>query len=276
VADACITITDPGHHQFECDGLVFDVNVPADCVAGSCGMIVDVHGYTMSAQMQDANTNLTALGEAHGYIVVQPNANPAPPAASWTPDIDDDKVFGFMQRVASVWSVDPDRWHFTGFSQGGFMSWRFACEHSDVLASVAPAAACGDRTLFDDCTFVDGDAPSEPLDILYLHGTDDALISYDCAQPRIDAVVAHFGLGAAEMLESSDGYRHVRHASDAMVLEHIAHDFAAEAGIIRGHCYPGSDDPGDAPGQLFSFACVEPSPVRWGEAVIAFFDAHPR
>ena len=37
-----------------------------------------------------------------------------------------------------------------------------------------------------------------------------------------------------------------------------------------------SDHPGDAPGQLFSFACVEESPTVWGEAVIAFFDAHPR
>lgn len=276
VPDECITDTAAGHHQFECDGLTFDVNVPEACVGGSCGMIVDVHGFTMSAQMEEANTGLAVLGERHGYIVVQPNANPAPPAASWTPDVDDPKVFDFMQRTAAVWSVDPDRWHFTGFSQGGFMSWRFACDHADVLASVAPAAACGDEAVFDDCTFLDGDAPAEPLDILYLHGTDDALVGYACAQPRIDAAVEHFGLGAAEMVEESEGYRHVRYSGDAMVLEHISHDFSAAQPIIRGHCYPGSTDPGDAPGQLFSFACVEASPRVWGDAVIAFFDAHPR
>lgn len=274
VSDECITVTDAGHHQFECDDLVFDVNVPAACVDGPCGMIVDVHGLTMSAQMEDANTNLAALGERHGYIVVQPNANPAPPGSNWMPAVDDDKVFAFMQRVATVWPVDPDRWHFTGFSQGGFMSWRFACDHSDVLASVAPAAACGAG--FDDCTFADGDAPAEPLDILFLHGTDDALVSYDCVQPRLDAVVAHFGLGEEPTIEYEDGYRRVRYEGDEMVLEHLAHDLSAQSVVIRGHCYPGSDDPGDAPGQLFSFACVEPTDLHWGEAVIAFFQAHPR
>ena len=29
-------------------------------------------------------------------------------------------------------------------------------------------------------------------------------------------------------------------------------------------------------GQLFSFACVEPTDLHWGTAVIDFFDAHPR
>jgi hypothetical protein len=274
--DDCITDVAAGHHAFECDGIVYDVEVPAACLEAPCGMIFDVHGFTMSAQMQDANTGMRALGQANDFIVVQPNANPAPPAASWTPAVDDDKIFGFMQRVAAAWDVDPDRWHFTGFSQGGFMSWRFICAHADVLASVAPAAACGDGVAFPDCRFIDAEVPSEPIDILYLHGTTDALVGYGCAEPRVDAIVEHFGLGAAEVLAQDDTSRHLRYSGDEMVLEFLAHDYSAASVIIRGHCYPGSTDPGDAPGQLFSFACEGDSALVWGETAMAFFRDHPR
>ncbi|GIS33212.1 MAG: hypothetical protein Ct9H90mP4_11260 [Gammaproteobacteria bacterium] len=33
-----------------------------------------------------------------------------------------------------------ERIHITGFSQGGYMSWRFICKYSDVLASAGPLA----------------------------------------------------------------------------------------------------------------------------------------
>lgn len=275
--DACITDTSAGHHAFECDGLTYDLEVPPQCLAGGCGLIVDVHGFTMSAQMQDANTGMRARGIEHDFIVLQPNANPAPPLASWNAETDDDKVFGFLQRVASVFAVDPDRIHFTGFSQGGFMSWRFACDHADVLASVAPGAACGNGgPAFPDCVFDDTHAPSEPLDILYLHGTTDALVNIACAQPRIDAVVEYFGLGPAVSVEQDDGHRWIRHESDDMVLEYIEHDYAAASPLILGHCFPGSTDPGDAPGQVFSFKCEGDNAFVWGEAVMDFFVAHPK
>lgn len=275
VPDDCITDVTAGHHAFECDGLTYDVEVPEACLEMACGMVVDVHGFTMSAQMEDANTNMRALGQRYGFIVVQPNAEPDPPAASWTPATDDPKVFDFMQRVAAAWHVDADRWHFTGFSQGGWMSWRFICAHADVLASAAPGAACagpGDS----DCSFMGEEVPSEPIDILYLHGTTDALVNFACAGPRGDAVVAHFGLGEEEVVEEDESHRWTRHTGADAVYEFIEHDYAASTALIAGHCFPGSQDEGGAPGQLFSFACVEPNAFVWGDAVMQFFLAHPK
>lgn len=276
VPDDCITDVAAGHREFVCDGLTYDVEVPDACLDMACGMVFDVHGYTMSAQMQDANTGMRALGQRHGYIVVQPNAEPDPPGASWNGVVDDPKVFDFMQRVAAAWHVDPNRWHFTGFSQGGFMSWRFICAHADVLASVAPGAACGNFGGFGDCSFMGDEVPSEPIDILYLHGTSDALINFSCAEPRRDAVVAHFGLGEEEVVAEDDTYRWTRHVGDQAVYEFIQHDYAAESFILQGHCFPGSTDPSGAPGQLFSFACIEPNSFVWGEAAMQFFLAHPK
>jgi polyhydroxybutyrate depolymerase len=256
--DACIGEPSPGDHVYACSDQ-------------PCGLIVDVHGFTMSAQMQDANTNLRALGSERGYIVVQPNATPDPPSASWEPEVDDDKVFDFMMRVVDVFGVDENRIHFTGFSQGGWMSWRFACAHADVLASVAPAAACGDP----ECDF-EAQVPARPLPILYMHGTDDALVAYTCAEPRRDAVVAAWGLGAETVVAEGAGYRWTRHEGEA-TLEFISHDYVVDDNtVLGGHCFPGSTDPGGAPGQLFPFGCSGASGFTWGEAVIDFFEAHPR
>lgn len=278
IPDDCIDDVAAGAHVYACDGLTYDVEVPAACLEQPCGLIVDVHGFTMSGQMQDANTNMRALGTERGYIVMQPNATPAPPGASWTPGTDDDTVFAFMIRLATAFHVDLDRMHFTGFSQGGAMSWRFACAHADVLASVAPAAACNDGAgALEDCSFMGEDVPSEPLPILYMHGTTDALVGFTCAPPRRDAVVAAFGLGEEQVVAEGDGFRWTRHAGEGRaLLEFIEHDYAAATPLLGGHCYPGSDDPGGAPGQLFPFACEGESGFVWGEAAIDFFDAHPR
>ncbi len=277
VLDECITDGSPGEHVFTCGPFEYDVSIPEICLVEPCGLIMDVHGLTMSAAMQDANTNLRELGRQRGYIVIQPNANPDPPAASWNPNADDAELIAFLQRVAAAFHVDPDRLHFTGFSQGGFMSWRMVCAHADILASVAPGAACG-NDLTPDCQFTEDEQPSEPVDILYLHGVDDVLVPYGCAPVRRDAVVAAYGLGPEEVLVAGDGYTWTRHTgADGTVFEFITHEYnAANTLLLGGHCFPGSDDPGGAPGQLFSFACVDETDLHWGTSVIDFFDAHPR
>jgi poly(3-hydroxybutyrate) depolymerase len=278
VLDECITDGTPGEHVFTCGAFDYDVSIPAACLQAPCGLIMDVHGLTMSGDMQDANTNLRELGRQRGYIVVQPNANPAPPAASWTPNVDDVALVDFLQRVAAAFHVDPDRLHFTGFSQGGFMSWRVVCAYADLLASVAPAAACGNDQPIADCQFTPDERPRVPVDILYMHGTADVLVPYGCAPARRDAVVEAYGLGPEEVLVQGAGYTWTRHTGpDGTVLEFITHDYrAANTLVLGGHCYPGSDDPGDATGQLFSYACVDATALHWGTAVIDFFDAHPR
>lgn len=278
VLDDCIDDGAAGDHAFTCDDLVFDVSVPPQCLEGPCGLIVDVHGFTMSGRMQDNNTNLRALGVERGYVVVQPNAMPNPPNASWSPAVDDDKIVAFTQRAIAAYHVDPARVHFTGFSQGGFMSWRMICNHADLFASVAPAAACASELGVADCSFEGNETPDAPVPILYMHGTTDALVPFDCAEPRRDAVIREFALASdAEVVSQSDGHTWTRHVGEGdRVLEFIVHDYAAAATVLRGHCYPGALDPADIPGQLFAFHCEEESSFSWGEAVIDFFEAHPK
>lgn len=269
-ANGCITDTSVGPHTVVCDGITYTVSVPPACAKG-CGLVLDVHGATMDATMEDANTAMRALGAQYGFVVVQPNANPAPPQSSWNPVADDPKVFAFLQSARIAWTIDPKRVHMTGFSQGGMMTFRFLCKHADVFASMAPAAGTG-------CTFGVNDAPSQEVPLLYMHGTKDALIYFNVnAIPQRNQVVTGWAMGAGQPIAGDTNFQRTRYLSaGGTPFEFLQHDYAAATPVISGHCYPGSADPGGAKGQLFSFACAGTSAFTWGVEVMKFFVAHPK
>ena len=262
----CIESVRSGHRVLDCGHLSFDVSVPEGCVRESCGMIVDVHGLTMSAQMQEANTRLMALGLERSYVVIQPNAIPEPPVSSWDGAADDLTVVAFVEEAIEDFGIDVDRVHLTGFSQGGLMTWRLLESHGELWASAAPAAACGMGL------------PSTVVPLLYMHGTTDALVGFECAEPRVQALLEHYGIeGEGTVVDSSDDHVRLRYGEQGPALvEFLSHDYDSGNAVLGGHCYPGSQDPGRAPGQLFTYACGGDEAFVWGESAIDFFDAHPR
>lgn len=158
-------------HEFQCDGLEFKVLLTQECIDKPCGLIFDSHGWLSNADEQEGRSNLAnAATDKGGYIVVQPGELSEPP--SWDGSIHYDIVFDFMQQAMDAFDVNRDRVHFTGFSQGGWMTWSFICEHSDIIASAAPIAAPG-----GDC-FLDGEGPARKVPIFLISGTEDVLISY--------------------------------------------------------------------------------------------------
>jgi len=269
-ANGCITDTSVGSHTIVCDGITYTVSVPPACAKG-CGLVLDVHGATMDSTMEDANTAMRALGAQYGFVVVQPNANPAPPTSSWNPVTDDAKVFAFLQSALIAWTVDPKRVHMTGFSQGGMMTFRFLCAHAAVFASMAPAAG-------DGCTFTANDSPSQEVPLLYMHGTKDALIVFNVnAIPQRNEVVTGWKMGAGQQIAGDASYQRTRYLSPTGTpFEFLQHDYSAASLVLSGHCYPGSTDPGGATGQLFSFACTQTTAFTWGVEVMKFFVAHPK
>jgi len=280
----CVDDVSAGQHVFSCDGLTHDVSVPAACIEAQCGLIVDVHGGTMNGQMEDNNTNMRALGAKHGYIVLQPNAV----NNLWNAATDDAKVLAFIDQVASAWHVDRRRLHMMGFSQGGYMTWRFVCQHTDLLASAVPAAAAGSAaiSLETGCSFTGSDVPSKPIDILYMHGTQDALVSFSNAVALRGAIAQALALGAETVLQTDSAHRWTRQTeSHGKVFEFIQHDYVSDSTVglpplgvaIKGHCYPGSKDYSPSvPGQLMGFGCTGENAFHWGEAALRFFMAHPK
>ncbi len=68
-------------------------------------------------------------------------------------------------------NIDPTRVHVGGHSNGGFMSYRMSCDHSEVFASMVSLAGAT-RNSANACS------PEEPVSVLQIHGTKDGTISY--------------------------------------------------------------------------------------------------
>lgn len=74
-----------------------------------------------------------------------------------------------IQDLQTKFSVDAKRIFVAGHSNGALMSYRLACELSDVIAAIAPNAA---QDALDTCK------PKRPVPILHFHGTADPAAPY--------------------------------------------------------------------------------------------------
>ena len=148
------------------------------------------------------------------------------------------------------------------------------CTHADILANVAPDAACS--TLFPHCPFTASARPAREIPVLYMHGRSDVIVA-GCQTAQRDAVVSGWSmtLDSTVSMDGSHTWSRYRSAS-GNVFEHIAHDYRAQSTLLGGHCFPGSPDIGGGAFGTRNFGCDDTVAFDWGEAVIAFFEAHPR
>ncbi len=272
-----------GSHVFSCNGLDVTVTAPAACATQTCGAILDVHGLGMDADTEDLQDNLRAIGNAAGYVVVQPSAPTGRTVygPTWY-DSDDTAVFGAFMDVVAAWKIDPKRVHVTGFSQGGYMTWRLVCAHSDVIASAAPGAAgtsqCPNGNFNGSCSFSGSQTPKQPIDILFVAGAKDAIVPSSCTTPMVDAVVAAWG-GSKQTIASDATFTRDRYIGTAgRDFEVITHAYTTDPqsklGANAGHCVPGATGKN---GSLWDdLACKLPVSFTWGTEVLAFFKAHPK
>lgn len=124
--------------------------------------------------------NLTSAGRlaaSMGFLVLLPNAI----NYHWNDDPGDptqpsDDV-GFLNSLAktfsSQYSIDSKRVSVMGYSNGGFMALRMACQSADTIASAVVVAGLLRTTLLNACQ------PSRPLPVMLALGTADPVVDYD-------------------------------------------------------------------------------------------------
>ncbi|TVR22481.1 MAG: hypothetical protein EA389_13400 [Ilumatobacter sp.] len=188
-------------------------------------LVLSLHGYTGSGPVQESYFRLGPLAEERGFLLVTPNGTfDAAGSRFWNAtdaccnfggaEVDDvAHLLGLVDEISAAYEVDPLRIHLVGHSNGGFMSYRMACEHADVFASVVSLAGA---TLADAAAC----APSEPVGVVQVHGTQDQVIRfeggstpggpYPGAIDTVSAWAAANGCGAAEpstapVLDLDDG-----------------------------------------------------------------------
>jgi polyhydroxybutyrate depolymerase len=135
-----------------------------------------LHAFSMNAlSFCDGMAGWLDKADQEGFIVVMPdghmnsfNVGPGCGAAFVAAYVDgiDDVAFvrRLHQEVTTHLNVDLSRVYATGFSNGAALSWRLACEASDIFAAVAPVAG---GICLEACE------PTHPVAMLDIHGTAD-------------------------------------------------------------------------------------------------------
>ena len=144
-------------------------------------LLVSLHGYTANATVQLTYTGLDRLVQ-EGVLLIAPEGtknsagnqfwNSEGPCCDFDGTNVDDVGYlaGLIEDISAAYSVS-DVFVF-GHSNGGFMAYRLACERADLVDSVVSLAGSMSASV-DDC------APSEPVNILQIHGTEDDLVLYE-------------------------------------------------------------------------------------------------
>jgi polyhydroxybutyrate depolymerase len=184
----------------------YDPEVPTPVVLG-------FHGY---GEGNDAFASVTHLAEAAdeaGFIVVFPQGTAPLGIPGWNagsccgsasigdvPDVQ--LVADLLDQIATDYCVDERRVFATGFSNGGMLSHRLACELSDRIAAIGAVAG---TMAIPDCT------PSRPVPVLHVHGTSDPVVAWDggaLAQGVPDTITGWIdrnGCGASPMVVYEQG-----------------------------------------------------------------------
>jgi len=128
------------------------------------------------------NIAMHLLGEVDTFITIYPEALNSPYGNAWNAGInimgsiineninDVDFLMAITDSLQTIYNIDTERIYFCGFSLGGFMAQRMACEKSGKIAAVASVAGTIGNSL--NCT------PSRPIPICHFHGTNDQVVSY--------------------------------------------------------------------------------------------------
>lgn len=162
-----------------------EVFVPSSYVDGTAmPLVLLLHGYTATAEIQEAYLQVEPLAEELGFLYVRPQGTDDPTGEAFWNATDaccnfygssvDDSAYlrAVIDEVGERLTVDPSRVFLIGHSNGGFMSYRMACDHADAIAAIASLAGAT-FAVPDDC------APSEPVATLQIHGTSDSTILYE-------------------------------------------------------------------------------------------------
>jgi polyhydroxybutyrate depolymerase len=175
----------------------YKVHVPSTYTADRpMPLLFCIHGLGQNAVMFCVDgAHFNEKSDADGFILVMPNGY----NASWNggdccgggtdnklPDVQ--LMRDIYAEVITHLNVDTHRVYATGFSNGGYLSYRLGCEAADIFVAIAPisgavgTAAIGGLGPNTDLTACN---PSQKISVLDIHGTMDPLVPFSSQAPSL-------------------------------------------------------------------------------------------
>lgn len=254
------------------------VTVPDGYEDGSpAPLVVLLHGYSSSGANHDSYMGFSEIADRYGFLLVAPDGaveasenqfhfwNATEACCNFFDAEVDDSAYiaSIIEEMKSEYSVDADRVYLVGHSNGGFMSFRMAYEHSDTIAAIVSLAGANHLE--------QRDPPPNGVHILQIHGSADSVIEYgggEIQENRYPGAVATVQRWASYNDCSMDGVGRELRDLDASLPGHESGTYLFEAGCRSG---------GSA--ELWTIPAGAHSPIfsdTFAEQVIEWLLAHPK
>lgn len=162
------------------DGITRDCNLHLPTgynPANKYPLVLNLHGYTSNALQQQFYTKMDSMADAAGFIVAYPNgvsnAWNSGFVGSYGTGIDDVEFISFLiDTIKTRYSVNDRRVYSCGMSNGGFQSYRMACELNNKIAAIASVTGTFTDSTKRYCN------PGKTVPVMEVHGTADGVVPY--------------------------------------------------------------------------------------------------
>ena len=150
---------------------------PSYSPSNSYPLVINMHGYGSNAVQEEGYTEMDAVADTANFIVVYPNgiANSWNSGQTWSynPGINDVTfISALIDTMSANYSIDETMVYACGMSNGGYMSYRLACELENKIAAIASVTGVMSDSTYTACQ------TDRPVPILHMHGTIDPTVAY--------------------------------------------------------------------------------------------------
>jgi polyhydroxybutyrate depolymerase len=160
-------------------------------------LVLVLHGYSANGTVQEAFFGAKSVVTDGSAFVLAPDGlvdsagnqywNADPQCCDFDHSGVDDSSYlaSLVEDVKAAWPID--RVLVMGHSNGGYMTYRFTCDHADLVDGMVVLAGAYPTTT---CT------PSRAVPLIHIHGDQDTEVPFDLAMPSVTAWAGDDGCGA--------------------------------------------------------------------------------
>jgi len=153
----------------------YNLHLPPNYETGNdFALVLNFHGYSSNALQQQFYSGMNVVADAEGFIVCYPEGIDNQWNAGFSLNTDD---VGFthvlLDELLANYKIDANRIYSTGMSNGGYFSYKLACEMTDRIAAIASVTGSMVPAEMANCN------PSRQIPVMQIHGTADPTVAYN-------------------------------------------------------------------------------------------------
>ncbi len=143
-------------------------------------VIINFHGFGGNATDFMNETNMRALADKEGFIMIYPQGSCLNGSSHWNPSLPggDNKStaddYGFIDvlinEIAANYNINQKRIYACGYSNGGMFAYGLAQNKSNLIAAIGSVSGAMIETTPN---------PTRPIPLINIHGTNDDVLPYE-------------------------------------------------------------------------------------------------